>query len=323
MKFNSVVIFVILVTSSVSAQFGIQQHVKCGQDKAGKLIEMEPESYKMYKICVNPQKSETYFVYHKLGYRFKNHRKDLNDEVCFLNRSLQTTEYSRVIDVFDKKRNREYFDRKDLKKNLHFSPFQFAPCEDFSDPQEKLATFFVENTAPGFDRILKGNWAFVEKTVRNRITEETEIITGQFGQLRLLNKNGANVNIVLEDSMVGQTKNSKQPYNEVKVPEFFYKIVKNSKDSYVMITSNNPFISSLSDDKRLCKVDLCEHPLRFKDFFMGYTYCCTLKEFTKNLKLHHNIDFAGIISPSTEDYVEQDLVERDGNHEGQKMIDLI
>lgn len=295
MKIISTVVLILL--STISAKFVTQKHAKCGQNNAGKLIEMERESYKMYKICVNPHQSETYYVYHKLGYQRRHSKKNY---ICLKSPQLRTTEYSKIADVFNNQRI--HFDG-----NHFFTPLQLAPCEDFSDQQEKSATFFVENMVPSFSVILNGNWAFIEESVRRKVTEETEIITGQFGHLTLPDRNGENISLFLEDSAVGQTKNSKQPYNRVKVPEFFYKIVRSSNNDLVFVTSNNPFMTSLADEKRMCKVDVCSTALRLKNFSLGYTYCCHFAEFAMNLKLKHNIEFAGVIGPSTESSMPQDF----------------
>lgn len=310
MKINLSVILIILVKTSISAKFSAQNHSKCGQNNAGKLIEMESESYKMYKVCVNPHKSESYYVYHRLNYQSRKRLDSKIDYLCLTSPQLRTTEYSRIADLFNNQRNKHNFQRQELSVldgNHFFTPLQLAPCEDFADQQEKLATFFVENMVPSFSVVFSGNWAFIEESMRRKITEETEIITGQFGHLTLPNKHGETIGLLLEDSTITQTKNSKQPYNRVKVPEFFYKIVKSSISDLVFVASNNPFLKEIPDEKRMCKLDLCSTVSRLKNFALGYTYCCNFAEFAMNMKLKHNTEFTGVIGPSTESFRRQDF----------------
>lgn len=255
---------------------------------------MDAGSNRMYKTCVNSQQSKTYFAYHKLLYRFKG---KVDNSYCesLKEQPLKTTEYRRIVDIFDHERNRKKFSELGLDEKLFLSPLQLAPCADFTDPADQQGTFFVENIAPSFNRILLENWSYMEMFLRKSISEDTEIVTGQLGHLRFPSKSGERVGLILDDPLVGQTKDIKQPYNNVEVPEFFYKIARNSRLSLVIITSNNPLLKTLPDEQKMCKSDLCPVPSRLKDFSKGYTYCCPLPEFVKSMKQVHKTDFNGVL----------------------------
>lgn len=69
----------------------------------------------------------------------------------------------------------------------------------------------------------------------------------------------------------------------VPVPKILFKYMYDSKSNrgMVMLTVNNPYLTSLTNDYKLCdEQPICYilHP-GFRNFSIGYTYCCTIQDF--------------------------------------------
>lgn len=182
---------------------------------------------------------------------------------------------------------------------MFFVHFHLAPVVDFDSKQGRDSTFHVENCIPGFQKVNQANWKTIEDRVRKSIEHKVEIITGQFGQLSLKTLSDETVKLTLEsdrDPLLGNRKNLPR-YDRIKVPEFFYKIVRDTvtTEAYVIITSNNPLMTELDASKRMCNNDICATSLLLKDFSKGYTYCCAFQEFAGNMTTVFRTEFSGII----------------------------
>ncbi|XP_023247216.1 uncharacterized protein LOC111643492 [Copidosoma floridanum] len=74
----------------------------------------------------------------------------------------------------------------------------------------------------------------------------------------------------------------------VPVPKLLFRYAYNreSNQGVVIITVNNPFVRKLTSDLALCKEQNLCHQMysRMKIFPMGYTYCCSLKDFADTAK---------------------------------------
>lgn len=177
--------------------------------------------------------------------------------------------------------------------SIYFVHFHLVPAADFGNKEGRDSTFYVENGVPGFQKINNGNWLYIEDRVKSSAAHTCEVITGQFGQLVLTSIKGENVSMTLESDRALQKNNR---YDHIKVPEYFYKIVRDNvtTEAYVIITSNNPFMTTF-DGPKMCKKDMCIEPEKLKDFTKGYTYCCPFTEFAKNMKSKLKVDFNGII----------------------------
>lgn len=177
--------------------------------------------------------------------------------------------------------------------SIYFVHFHLVPAGDFDNKEGRDSTFYVENGVPGFQKINNGNWLYIEDRVKSTAAHKSEVITGQFGQLVLESTKGENVSLTLESDRVIR-KNLR--YDNIKVPEFFYKIVRDTvtQEAYVVITSNNPFMTTFTGPK-MCKKDTCAETEKLKDFSKGYTYCCSFTDFAKKMKSKFKVDFNGII----------------------------
>lgn len=177
--------------------------------------------------------------------------------------------------------------------SMYFVHFHLVPAGDFGTKADRDSTFFVENCVPGLQKVNNGNWLAIEDKVKSSAVHKTEVITGQFGQLVLVSTAGEKVALTLDSDRVIQKKNR---YDKIKVPEFFYKIVRDTvtKEAYAIVTAHNPFLTEFAGPK-MCKVDICAENEKLKDFSKGYTYCCSFDEFTKNLQTKYKVNFNGII----------------------------
>ncbi|KAL5280456.1 hypothetical protein ACFFRR_004434 [Megaselia abdita] len=267
----------------------ISSLLQCGEKNSG--VFDNSNFYPWYKVCVDITKSETYFTYHTLKpntgglstYKRPNWKTKLYENVgTSYNMKLQFENYEKL--------GLPYINGTD---SIYFVHFHLVPAGDFDTKADRDSTFYVENCVPGFQKINNGNWLYIEDKVKSSAVHKTEVITGQFGQLVLMSTSGQNVSLTLESDRVIQ---KKVRYDHIKVPEFFYKIVRDTvtKEGYVIITSNNPFMTEFSGPK-MCKEDNCAVPEKLKDFSKGYTYCCNFSEFAKNMKKNFKLDFTGII----------------------------
>ena len=157
---------------------------------------------------------------------------------------------------------------------------QLISEDDFFYVFEKRATYFYENTVPIWESINNGNWKITSDIIR-KIARETysnlDIYSGSIGNLAI---NGHQIYLG----------NSENPSNRINVPKFLFKLVydrKNPERGTVFITVNDPGVQkfpngSLSEEYTICENQSGCNELypTFSDTKKGYTYCCTLSNFT-------------------------------------------
>lgn len=203
----------------------------------------------------------------------------------------------------------------------------------------------MEQSAPAFITVKEGNLRRIDNFIRKVISNPTEVVTGQFGQLKLLNsrnelsemylKNiqdlvadlaeklavmskvskeitGGDVGDLFDQSyhhrQSGNKKKQKealyaarglQPLNKIKVPEFFYKVIKDTvtNEGMVFVTSNNPFSDHMGNNQfeMMCSENLCAFSRVLQKSVDGYTYCCDVEEFLNSMRSLYHIDLDGII----------------------------
>lgn len=261
--------------------------------------------YPRYKVCTDVTKSETFFTYHVLkpeadtvpNYKRPNWKTKLYENVgTAYNKELQFKNFAEL--------GLPYINGSD---SIFFVHFHLTPAGDFASSEDRDSTFYVENGVPGFQKVNNGNWKYIEDQIKSSIKNNAEIITGQFGQLTLTSTSGEKVKLTLESDRPMYKKTPR--YDHIKVPEFFYKIVRDTKtkEAFVVVSSNNPFMTKFSGQK-MCKKNLCGDNERLEDFSKGYTYCCGFTEFAVNMKKKYKTDFDGILDvKNTHDAKETNL----------------
>lgn len=203
---------------------------------------------------------------------------------------------------------------------------------------------YIENTVPSFKSIYEGNWEIIERFTKNLASQQNiEVLTGQFGHLKLSNTSGTLIDVNLEfhpdvthygheeklksikrlpcllkrkkpkifmevggvtfreprRRFIRKHKKACKPkkvvMKKIKVPAFIYKIVKNkvNKEGLVFVSTNNPFLTNLTEIKELCSRSLCKDFSGFLETKKGYTYCCPVHKFVKNLHRIYKIKLKG------------------------------
>lgn len=263
--------------------------MQCGEKNSG--VFDTSNFYPWYKVCLDVTKSETYFTYHTL-------QPDVGGLATYKRPNWKTKLYENVGTAYNMQLQYKNYAELDLPyingtDSMYFVHFHLVPAADFGTKEDRDSTFYVENCVPGLQKVNNGNWLYIEDQVKTSAVHKTEVITGQFGQLSLVSTKGKNVSLTLESDRVIQ---KKPRYDHIKVPEFFYKIVRDTvtKEAYVIVTSDNPFMTEFTGPK-MCKKDICAETEKLKDFSKGYTYCCSFKEFARNMKSKFKTDFNGII----------------------------
>ncbi|KAL5280453.1 hypothetical protein ACFFRR_004433 [Megaselia abdita] len=285
----------------------------CGENNKGMYIRYFTPHY---RVCINPDESETFFAYHRI-----DPREDKQSD-CRRLGTWKTEIYEDVGNAYNKDDQFKTFENIGFpnmrdEKEMFFIHFHLAPSCDFKTRVAMDRTQHIENCVPGFQKVNNGNWLFIEERVRSTIQNKVEIITGQFGQLIMTPRNnnnvaiGPSVKMSLKNTAESKPKAQKQlprkpRYDNIKVPEFFYKIVRDTvtMEAYVIITSNDPFMKEMDMTKRMCQNDICSANKVLKVYAKGYTYCCPFQEFTENLKNSvYKVDFSctGINVGNTQD----------------------
>ncbi|KAL5280421.1 hypothetical protein ACFFRR_004418 [Megaselia abdita] len=275
--------FLLLPILLISLTFSLQ----CGENNSGIYDDIH---FKNYNVCINVNKSESFYSVHHL-------QPNVTKLSNYTRPKWRTKLYKSAGDAYEEKVQFPRFRSLGLPQingsnSLSLVHFHFVPAGDFTNKPDRDETFYVENCVPGFQSINNGNWIYIEDRIKSMIQSQSQILTGQFGHLVLINSTLQKVEMYLENSGTRKRPrpNNLPPYNHIKVPEFFYKMVKTSlKNGFVVITSNNPFMNN-SNFTKMCLKDLCKS-LNLKDIHLGYTYCCPVKEFATNLAKNYSITF--------------------------------
>uniref|UniRef100_T1GTR1 Collagen IV NC1 domain-containing protein n=1 Tax=Megaselia scalaris TaxID=36166 RepID=T1GTR1_MEGSC len=201
--------------------------LKCGEKGSG--VFDNSNFYPRYKVCTDVTKSETFFTYHVLkpeadtvpNYKRPNWKTKLYENVgTAYNKELQFKNFAEL--------GLPYINGSD---SIFFVHFHLTPAGDFASTEDRDSTFYVENGVPGFQKVNNGNWKYIEDQIKSSIKNNAEIITGQFGQLTLTSTSGEKVKLTLESDRPMYKKTPR--YDHIKVPEFFYKIVRDTKTKEV------------------------------------------------------------------------------------------
>ncbi|XP_001353493.3 uncharacterized protein [Drosophila pseudoobscura] len=154
----------------------------------------------------------------------------------------------------------------------------------FAAPQR--STFLFINAAPQWQSFNGGNWERVESSVRKFVADRnltTDCYTGTWGVSTLPDVDGIERELYLD---FDENNNGLIP-----VPMLYFRVIidRESREGIVLIGVNNPYASL---DKIESDYVLCEdigHLLSWvswykEDLHAGYSYACTVEDFTKVVK---------------------------------------
>lgn len=153
-----------------------------------------------YKICVDPPNAETFFTYHIVQPFLNNTNAECEKEWKSCVYKYKSDEGPFVPENQFYHFAILYIDEISITKRRYFVHLNFVPCADI---QNNKCTCYVEQSAPAFLAVKEGNWNRVENFVRKAITHPNEVITGQFGQLKLFTSRKELLGIYLKDSGSG------------------------------------------------------------------------------------------------------------------------
>lgn len=171
-------------------------------------------------------------------------------------------------------RRQNFFTTKSFLARGHL-----APDADFIFSSGQFATYFYVNVHPQFQVINSGNWIRVENMTRKiaaELKEDLFVCTGAYEILQIPNDIGDLVALYLSDNQL------------IQIPKWTWKIIRSKKrdSAIVFITLNDPFANRNEIDEfcpNVCK----EAGILTRDTFeviaKGYTFCCNLTDFRKNV----------------------------------------
>lgn len=175
-------------------------------------------------------------------------------------------------------RHQNYFNQKSFLSRGHLTP-----DADFIFPSAQFATYFYANVHPQFQVVNSGNWVRVEALARKVAADSNEnfdVYTGVHDVLRVIDAKGDKQPLYLVDG------------NLIAVPKWTWKVLINQRtgNGIVIITSNNPFADS-SDAQEFCP-NVCAssgfNDKNFANYRKGYTFCCSIEQFKKVVKVLPN-----------------------------------
>ncbi|XP_055389652.1 uncharacterized protein LOC129618726 [Condylostylus longicornis] len=175
----------------------------------------------------------------------------------------QSNELERLTNLLGARSAKGY-----IKPNSFLARGHLSPDKDGIFRGWQFATYMYVNVAPQWQTINAINWLKVENLARKKaalLNDNLEIVTGVSGLLSLQNDRGQYVQITLEND------------GNIRVPEYFWKILKYKNSAIAFVTLNNPFEYT----KPFC-TDICgKYGWPTSDFDIvekGLTFCCSTIE---------------------------------------------
>ncbi|XP_017043460.1 uncharacterized protein LOC108089610 [Drosophila ficusphila] len=173
-----------------------------------------------------------------------------------------------------------------ISGNVYLARGHLSAKTDFVFGAEQQATFFFVNAAPQWQTFNGGNWERVEDSVRKFVADENitaDCYTGTWGVSTLPDVNGTERELYLD---FDENNNGLIP-----VPKLYFRVVvdRESQKGIVLIGVNNPHVD-LEQIKR--EYIVCEdigNQLTWvswtkEDLKKGYSYACTVEDFTSVVK---------------------------------------
>lgn len=174
----------------------ISEMQACGPNKSLDLERLQCTDQYHYKLCVAPRKGDTYFTYHVVQPFLNSTGAECNVEWKSCVYIYQSGE-----GAYNEDKQFEHFailrfNQISIKKRKYFVNLNFVPCADLGNTN---CTCYIEQSAPAFISVKEGNSRRVENFIRKAIKNPTEVITGQFGQLKLWNSRNKLSEMYLEN----------------------------------------------------------------------------------------------------------------------------
>ncbi|XP_020799874.1 uncharacterized protein LOC110177474 [Drosophila serrata] len=174
----------------------------------------------------------------------------------------------------------------DISSNVYLARGHLSAKTDFVFGAAQQATFFFVNVAPQWQTFNAGNWERVEDSVRKFVADENitaDCYTGTWGVSTLPDVNGVVRELYLD---FDENNNGLIP-----IPKLYYRVVRDraSKKGIVLIGVNNPHadLEQIAREYLICE-DIGDKltwvSWTKEDLKKGYSYACTVEDFTAVVK---------------------------------------
>ncbi|KAM8708618.1 hypothetical protein ACLKA7_015569 [Drosophila subpalustris] len=253
----------------------------------------EPDDFlQIYDVCHNELEEVTRYVHHVLlpgsaQYQRSVSRpsfitgdfyggKDVNGKYTQIQQNITI---SKILDMDAS----PYFNTSD---NVYLARGHLSAKTDFVFGAAQQATFFFVNAAPQWQTFNAGNWERIEDSVRKFVADENitaDCYTGTWGVSTLPDATGVHRELFLD---FDENNNGLIP-----VPKLYFRVIidRESRRGIVLLGVNNPHASldEISKDYLICP-DIGDQinwiSWSKEDLKRGYSYACTVEEFTKVVK---------------------------------------
>lgn len=173
-----------------------------------------------------------------------------------------------------------------ISANVYLARGHLSAKTDFVFGAAQQASFFFVNVAPQWQTFNAGNWERIEDSVRKFVADENitvDCYTGTWGVLTLPDARGVQQPLYLD---FDNNNNGLIP-----VPKLYYRVVidRNTRKGIVLLGVNNPHASlkQIEEEYLICsdignKINWISW--NKTDLKKGYSYACTVEEFTAVVK---------------------------------------
>lgn len=264
----------------------------------GNLIEIgfsvQSRWLKLMEICFNIVNGATAWTHHYLRPANNGHQSRV-PRIRFIQGSFYEGLNVNQLYTFNVQRRTisTILESTELGNNLVTNNSEFflarghlAAKSDFVFGSHQLGTFHYINAAPQWQIFNNGNWRTLEENIKKFIDRKnvyTEVFTGTHGVVQFKNINGVWRDIFLSHGH--DATGLRLP-----VPKIYFKvvIVAELKQGIVFVGVNNPYatLAEIKAEYILCP-DISDQvkyiPWIRHNITLGYSYACTIHEFTKRV----------------------------------------
>lgn len=249
----------------------------------------------LMEICHDSQTASTLWTYHRLTPESQHFQRSVR-RVPFLKGKF----YHGISPdtAYKKQTQRKQFakilgsqkiadDIISFDSDLFLARGHLAAKTDYVFSSHQAATFYYINAAPQWQTFNNGNWLQIEigvkKFVKNRKLF-VDLYTGTYDIMVYPDVHGKEQELFL-------AWNQQDRQEQIPVPRFYYKVViaDEIKAGIVLIGVNNPYLPAklIKSDYILCpdvadKINYINWDR--KNITLGYSYACSISEFTKVVK---------------------------------------
>ncbi|XP_034481983.1 uncharacterized protein LOC117787545 isoform X2 [Drosophila innubila] len=245
-----------------------------------------------YDVCHNELEEVTRYVHHVLMPGSAQYQRsvsrpsfitgDFYDGKDVNGKYTQIQQNITISQILDMDASR-YFN---ISGNVYLARGHLSAKTDFVFGPAQQATFFFVNAAPQWQTFNAGNWERIEDSVRKFVADENitaDCYTGIWGVSTLPDAQGVHQELYLD---FDENNNGLIP-----VPRLYFRVVidRESRLGIVLLGVNNPHASleEIQNDYLICP-DIGDQinwiSWTKEDLKRGYSYACTVEEFTKVVK---------------------------------------